>query len=494
MKPGFRLSALSRIILVRIVDTDYLSAESVEKMNERESVKNQTIKKIRLTHQAELVERIGWLIRVRWLAAIGVSSTILVATCLFDLLIDRNQLLLISSAIPVCNIIYYFYFKWLLKRKQLPTWDRRVALLANAQISVDLIILITLVYISGGAENPFFFYFIFHMIIASILLSNTASYLQATLAVLLFNLMLLFEGLGLLPHNRLFPFFEETVYRNPVFLIGLSAVFTSTIYLSVYMATSITRRLRMREEELIQLKDSLEETNRELREVHDYRSRFILKVEHELKAPLAAIESLIVVILTSFAETLTPKVKELLSRAEKRSYVLLEMIRELLELSRMQTADYRFELKPLSLESMLGRLLEILRSQAEDKSLSLETKLPGGLPKVLGDKKAIEQVMMNLLSNSLKYTESGGVIVEAELEDGFVKVIVADTGIGMSEEELQMIFEEFFRGEHAKEKYEGTGLGLSIVKEIVIGHGGRIEVESTPGKGSKFTVWLPAAK
>ena len=462
-------------------------------MTETASIKNRTINKIRLTHQAELVERLGWLIRVRWLAAIGVSSTILAATATFDLLIDRNLLLLISCAIPLCNIVYYIYFKWLLARKDLAAWHWRVSFLANTQISVDLIILIVLVYLSGGAENPFFFYFIFHMIIASILLSTTASYLQASLAVVLFNMMLLFEGLGLLPHYRLFPFFEESIYRHPVYLLGLSAVFTTTIYLSVYMATSITRRLRMREEESIQLKDSLEETNRQLRELHEYRSHFILKVEHELKAPLAAIESLIVVILTSFTETLTPKVKDLLSRAEKRSHVLLEMIRELLELSRMQTADFRFELKSLSLEPILSRLLEILRAQAEDRSLSLETNLPGNLPEVLGDQKAIEQVLMNLLSNSLKYTESGGVRVEAVPDNGFVKVTVADTGIGMSEEELQMIFEEFYRGELAKEKYEGTGLGLSIVKGIVEGHGGRIEVESTLGKGSKFTVWLPSA-
>jgi len=462
-------------------------------MPETESANNHTTNKIRLIHQDELVERLGWLIRVRWLAAIGVSSTILGTTAFFDLLIDRNLLLLISCSIPLCNVVYYIYFKWLLTRKNTPSWHRRVTFLANTQISVDLIILIVLIYTSGGAENPFFFYFIFHMIIASILLSTTASYLQASLAVLLFNLMLIFERLGVLPHHRLFPFFEETIYRHPVFLLGLSAVFTSTIYLSVYMATSITRRLRMREEESIQLKESLEKTNRELRELHEYRSHFILKVEHELKAPLAAIESLIAVILTSFTETLTPKVKELLSRAEKRSHVLLVMIRELLELSRMQTADFRFDLEPLSLESILGGLLEILRAQAEDKSLRLEVKIPGNLPKVLGDQKAIEQVMMNLLSNSLKYTESGGVSVEAAPDDSFVKVVVADTGVGMSEEELQRIFEEFFRGEKAKEKCEGTGLGLSIVKGIVEGHGGRIEVESTLGKGSNFTVWLPAA-
>jgi len=463
-------------------------------MRSTESKKKKAIKHLVLIHQDELVERVGWLIRVRWLAALGVWITIVVATSFFDLLIKRDLLLGVSSSIFIFNIFYHYYFRWLLSGKDTAKLHQRVAFFANFQISVDLLILIILIYLSGGAENPFFFYFIFHMIIASILLSTTASYLQATLAVVLFNTMLFLEWVGLIPHYRLFPFFEEAVYGHPIFLLGLSIVFTSTIYLSVYMATSITKKLRMREEELIELKESLEQTNIELRKVHEYRSRFILKVEHELKAPLAAIQSLITVILTSFADTLTPKVKELLSRAERRTHNLLEMIRELLDLSRMQIADYHFNMQPVDLETILAKQMEIIRAQAEDKSLVLNCNIPRELPRLNGDPQALEQVVMNLLSNAVKYTDTGSVNVGAALDGAFIRLSVEDTGIGMSEDEIEMIFDEFYRGVQAKEKSDGTGLGLSIVKEIVEGHGGKIEVQSTPGKGTKFMVFLPTVK
>jgi len=355
-------------------------------------------------------------------------------------------------------------------------------------------VLTVLIYFSGGAENPFIFYFIFHMIIASILLSTAASYFQATLAVVLFNLMLLLDYTEIIPHYRLFPFFTESFYHNPVYLLGLSVVFTTTLYLSVYMATSITSKLRHREEELIQLKDSLEQTNRQLREIYDYRSRFILRVEHELKTPLAAIQSLVTAVLTGFADRLEPKVKDLLSRAERRTHNLLELIRELLTLSRIQTAGYSFKLEPVRLEPIIARQLEILQAQAEDKSLSIVRNIPPNLPPVKGDTEAMVQVVMNLLSNAVKYTDEGEVSVRLSVEGDFVRLDVSDTGIGMSEEEVAMIFDEFYRGTQAKAKSEGTGLGLSIVWEIVEGHGGRIEVESAPGKGSTFTVWIPRDK
>ena len=447
-----------------------------------------------LTHQDELVERIGWLIRVRWLAGLGVTSTIIAATSLFDLIVDRNLLLLVSSSIFIFNLLYSFYFPKLQRQKDIPGWHRKIALFANIQISLDLIILNILIYLSGGAENPFYFYSIFHMIIASMLLSSTASYLQATLAVLLFNLMLTLEWLDLIPHHQLYPFFEEELFHHSVVLLGLSGVFTTTIFISVYMATSITSKLRQREEEMLELKNSLEQANLEMKKVHEYRSWFLLKVEHELKAPLAAIQSLIAVILTSFASTLTPKVTDLLTRAEKRTHNLLEMIRRLLELSRMQTVDHYFKSRPVDLKSIITRQIDLLRSQVEEKSLSLRKEIPEDLPQLTGDPEAIEQVIMNLLSNAVKYTDKGGVEVEAVPDGNYIRIIVSDTGIGMSEEELTMIFEEFYRGTLAKEKYEGTGLGLSIVKEIVEGHGGRIEVESTPGKGSHFTVILPGSK
>lgn len=454
----------------------------------------QTLQKLSLTYRSELADRIGWLIRLRWLAAVGVMVTVLFTTSLFELLVDRWVLIWIASVIFASNAAYQLYFIRLQAARGKPGWHRRVALFANCQISLDLIILTVLIYFSGGGENPFFFYYIFHMIIASILLEPSDSYRQATLAAVLFNVMLYLEGHGVIPHHRLFPFFSPVIFYHPTYLFSLSVVFTSTLYFSVYMATSITTRLRSREQELVELKESLEHTNRELTEVHDHRSRFILKVEHELKAPLAAIQSLITVLLTSFADELSPKAAELLQRAEKRTCLLLKMIGELLELSRMQIADHRFEKEPLHLGPIIDRQLELLRSQAAEKGLLLQREIPENLPPVLGNLQAIDQVVLNLLSNAVKYTDQGKVIVRTSLAGDYIRFEVEDTGIGIDKEEAGRVFEEFFRGVQAKEAREGTGLGLAIVHEIVERHGGWIDLESAPGEGSKFTVLLPIAR
>jgi signal transduction histidine kinase len=442
----------------------------------------------------ELVERIGWLIRIRWLAAIGVTVTILVADRLFNLLIDTQILLLFSAFIFFYNLLFRLFFRSLRNNEEDPLKHVRAERFANLQISIDLIVLTALIYFSGGAENPFIFYFIFHMIIASILLSTTASYLQASLAVVLFNLILFLDYIGIIPHHRLFPFFDNSYYHNPVFLQGISAVFTTTLYLSVYMATSITNQLRRREEELIDLKESLEQTNSRLLEIYDYRSRFILKVEHELKAPLAAIQSLITAVNTGFSEHLEPKVKDLLTRAEHRTHNLLELIRQLLTLSRMQTAGHSFKMESVLLEPIIDKQLEILHAQVENKGLTIEKQLPESLPPVKGDPEALAYVVMNLMSNAVKYTENGGVILKLSVEGDFIRLDVSDTGIGMNQEEVTMVFEEFYRTGRAKADYDGTGLGLSIVWEIMEGHGGRIEVHSAVGKGSTFTAWIPCAE
>lgn len=449
------------------------------------------IKHFAITFQDELVDRIAWFIRVRWLAGLGVSGTILLTGELFDLLVNRGLLLGVASLIFIANLAYLIYFRRLRKHGRDTGWRRKITRLANVQISVDLVLLTVLLYFSGGVENPFCFYFIFHIIIASILLSTTASYLQATLAVLLFNLMLLLDYLRVIPHHPLFPFMSETVYEHPLFLIGSSVVLTSTLYISVYMATSITSRLREREQELVEVKDSLERANIELEQLHEYRSRFILRVEHEMKAPLAAIQSLITVILTTFGKTLEPKVKELLERSEKRVLGLLSMIRELIELSRMKMAAFHYDMQPLDPAPLIERQTEIVRHQAENKRLELRSRIRTDLPRIVADRQALAQVVMNLLSNAVKYTERGTVDIEASSGEGSLLISVSDTGIGMTDEEKENLFEEFFRGSRAKGMSEGTGLGLSIVREIVEAHGGSLDVRSEAGVGSTFTVSLP---
>ncbi len=453
--------------------------------------KNRPLGPFLLSFQDELIARMRWLIRIRWLAGIGVASTIIGATLLFELLVDPLPLLAVSAAIFLSNTGFVIWHRRLAglsdRREQL----HQAALLANLQISADLVILGVLIWLSGGAENPFFFYFIFHMVIASILLSTRASYLQASLAVALFVGMLAGEYLGWLPHHRLFPFFDQELLRHPLFLLGLGAVFSSTMFLTVYMATSITGKLRQREEELAEARLQVERANLELRRLHEHRSRFILKVEHELKAPLGAIQSLLVAVLTSLRPQLSDKVAELLERAVRRCENLLTMIQRLLELSRLQSAVHHYQFQLVDPARLIDRQCELMQPRAEEQGLVLKKEIAAPLPLLIADPEALEQVLTNLLSNAIKYTEQGEVRLRAEADQLQLRLEVSDTGIGMDEQELSQVFEEFFRSIRAKAGYEGTGLGLSIAREIVEAHGGRIEAVSSPGRGSTFTVTLP---
>ncbi len=126
--------------------------------------------------------------------------------------------------------------------------------------------------------------------------------------------------------------------------------------------------------------------------------------------------------------------------------------------------------------------------------MRLVLELPDRLPPLLGNLQAINHMAINLISNAIKYTEQGEVRISAGISGDYVRLEVADTGIGIDSEEAGHVFDEFFRGVKAKQTNEGTGLGLSIVHEIIERHGGWIELESTPGEGSKFTVLLPVAR
>ena len=192
----------------------------------------------------ELEARLGWLIDTRWVAAFSVTVTIFVSSRVFDINLDVDKLSAIAWSIFIYNFLFLLYFKDLTRKKDSPSWHEQISRFTNVQISTDLVVLNALIYFSGGIENPFKFYFIFHMVIASILLSTKTSYFQATLAATLFNGMILLEYCGIIPHVNLFPEINDTrIYADPAYLIGNAAVFTSTLFLTVYMATSIVTKV-----------------------------------------------------------------------------------------------------------------------------------------------------------------------------------------------------------------------------------------------------------
>ncbi|MBW2592799.1 MAG: GAF domain-containing sensor histidine kinase [Deltaproteobacteria bacterium] len=226
------------------------------------------------------------------------------------------------------------------------------------------------------------------------------------------------------------------------------------------------------------------------------RSRFMMRVSHNLRSPLAAMISMLDVVRGGYQGELNADQSEYLRRVDRRARTMIRMINELLTLSKSRDEHLEHAFQPLDLLVIAGRIQRTFQDEARQKGLRFEIIAPKSLPLILGNTDMIEQVLENLVSNAVKYTESGG-SVKVEFLEGpkqTVQALISDTGIGISEDDRKNLFTEFFRAENAGAMEEiGTGLGLAIVKQTVDQHGGRIIVESTLGQGTLFVVSFPVA-
>jgi len=224
------------------------------------------------------------------------------------------------------------------------------------------------------------------------------------------------------------------------------------------------------------------------------RSKFMMRVTHNLRSPLAAVISILDVVRGGYQGELNEAQSEYLRRVDRRSRTMLAMINELLMLARSREQRRKVEYKPVDVNLLAVRIQRTFQDEARQKGLVFEMQVPETMPMIQGDADMIEQVLENLVSNAVKYTPAGGKVrVEfSAAADGSVKIQISDTGIGIPEAARAQLFTEFFRTENARAMDEhGTGLGLALVKEVVDQHGGRIIVESEEGLGTLFVVHFP---
>jgi signal transduction histidine kinase len=521
---------------------------------------------------AELVERIEWLIKLRWLAIAGVVLTlelvkrglqiplpstpiwgVMAALALYNLLLAGVRRQLRSGRQPVArggpdaprataalrlalapvqllrlwlaleNLVRFLIVA-VARRKQAGAipWKRktlgdllvprelwgvksedvifRAAALASAQITVDLIALATLLHFSGGLENPFIFYSIFHVVIASILLSRRATYLEATLGFSLIGAVGLGEFLGLLRHYPLGLVSGVAAFQSPAFVAAEILVLGSTLYLTAYMATSISAGQRSYEREAALLSNDLarkaellEAAYTSVSQAERTKSQYMRKVAHELKAPLGAVQMLLKVILDGLAGEVSEKSRDLVTRAEHRTRELAQLTQDLLALSRAREGTLAVELAPFVPGELVAAVVAELQGLAVEAGVTVASEIVPGLETVQGDVAGLRQLVGNLLSNAVRYTPRGGAVtVRLRRAGAGLRLEVEDTGIGIPKDDLPRIFEEFFRSANARgHTSDGTGLGLSIVRAVAEQHGGKVSVESAPGKGTRFTVDLP---
>ena len=228
-----------------------------------------------------------------------------------------------------------------------------------------------------------------------------------------------------------------------------------------------------------------------LREIDRVKSEFIATASHELRTPLTSVQMGVYLLLERAAGDLTDKQVEILSACREDCDRLDKLMRDLLDLSRIEAGESKPELEPIRTNDLISAVNEELRAQVEAKGLAFKVDAPAQLPNVLADRSQVERVLANLVGNAIRYTKQGEIKISALPRGNFVAVSVSDTGAGIPHEYLPHIFDKFVQVPGAPTG--GAGLGLAISRLIVEGHGGQISAQSEPEKGSTFTFTLPIA-
>ena len=254
-----------------------------------------------------------------------------------------------------------------------------------------------------------------------------------------------------------------------------------------------SRRLAEQNELLEEQRSRIERTAEELKHASALKDRFLASVSHELRTPMTVILGFTSTLLRETQGPLNPGQRESLDRVQRNARLLLTLINDILDISRIEAGKAELDLKPISLPAFLAQIESDYRPAARRKGLELTASASPGLGDVTTDPGKLTQILANLIGNAIKFTESGKISVLAEERpDSRWALTVADTGIGIPDEERAAIFDEFRQSEAPDHRGRGgAGLGLSIVRRLALFLGGTISVESVRGSGSRFTVLLP---
>ena len=459
--------------------------------------------------------RLHWFIRLRWL---------FVALALGELAVERfvlpaahrpAPLLLSVLGVAAVNVVWTVISRLLLRRfsaagdaEPVPIRDAEV--LANAQVAVDLLLLTLILHYTGGAENPMSVFYLFHVAISALLLETWQAGLQSCWAVLLYACLTIGEWRGWLLHFPLLPHLGPLgLHQRTEWVFLMIGVDVLAVLGTLYFTIRITKLLDDHEARLKQANAALEQSQRAIEDLQRRRARFMQMAAHQLKSPLAIVQTLANLI----RDRVVTDECGILSTCEKiarRAQDGIAQVGELLTLARVQDADAVRRRGPVEVYGAIAELCRRFRPLAEQKGIELTLWTPSdGEVQISVDPQDFQDCIGNLLDNALKYTPGPGRVRIAATKKtspnqvSTVSVHVSDTGMGLDPALMRSggkvlgdvpIFEAFRRGSNViAASIPGSGLGLSIVREVVERAGGHIWVMSRTGAGTSFTVTFPVA-
>jgi signal transduction histidine kinase len=437
-------------------------------------------------------KRNRWLVNLRYFAFLFLLFFLIISKYLFKLDYTDNQfyvLLILTFCILTYNLIVFYVSKSeIVKDKQNGINPIVISLI---QIQLDLLILGLIVYFTGGIESPFYIFYIFHMIIGSMILPGYIIYTIAGVIVVSFYLLSFGEYSGIIMHYGVGGLYNTPIYNNFEYVIIFATAFGVMMVVSVFLANSITSALYRREQDL---KITLDKLNN----AEKIKQKYIMGVVHEIKSPIAVVQSYLDIVLGKYAGPVSENVEDKLNKARHRSDEAIQIINDVLHISRLKLQG-EIEKTEVNIFEILTNIITKREIQIKSKNINLilidkrEKK-----KNILGDANLLDLAFSNLIGNSIKYTKDQGKIeIVLSDTDEYIGIEICDDGIGIPEFDKKKIFSEFYRASNVKHSIlEGTGTGLSVVKQIIEQHGGGISFESPSrladekGVGTSFNVKL----
>lgn len=424
-----------------------------------------------------LKNRLEWVINLRWLAVFGILISVPIGQQMLGFSLAYPQILITASMLLVVNIVYFFLLHFTPLRSEF-----QELLFAEIQVLTDLIIISCLIHFAGGVENPFYFFYMIVVILAGFLFPGVLlPMMNAAFAAVLLTGWTLLEFHGHVPSYKL----GEDVLSSAYIVTALLAFYITT-FAGIYIISNFVQNYRS-------LKGIIDEKNAQLEKSMQARREIFRYAAHELKSPITTIQSTLAVVDHSYFRDLSDEVRDMVQRAEKRSSQLLDMVNEMIEITKYKEGIIEPDYQCVQFCAWLKQIAESQRSYAVQKKIALDVGSLDEEITICFDRSEMDKVVVNLLSNALRYTPQGGrVSIEPFQDSRHFGFCVADTGIGISRKDQEKVFNEFYRTADAKNmERTGTGLGLNLVREIVKKHGGTVQLKSEVGKGSQFTVRLP---
>jgi signal transduction histidine kinase len=363
---------------------------------------------------------------------------------------------------------------------------RRLLLEANGlNLIADLFVMTGAIYFTGGVLSPLLTIYVIEIAVVALVTNLGITLLTSAAAILLYSSMVLAVQAGWLPRwpppvawsHGVTTGYLVTGLLYAAFVLGVPTFFTS----------AILRLLRQKERALQARTDELIEAGRQ-------KSQFMANITHELRTPIHGILGLSQLVSEGIYGPVTDKQQDAMLGVRRSAKGLLQLIDDLLQLAGTDAGKLELKLSRVDLPELLENVVSSVRWMKGTKPLELSLQAEADLPEIETDRAKLVQVMLNLVSNAVKFTpEQGRVVVRASrTPERWVELSVEDNGVGIAPEELPHIFDEFRQvdGSTSRE-YGGVGLGLALARRLVELMGGRITVESQPGAGSTFTVRLP---